>query len=259
MQPKKSNTPVWDIVTLFYPERRSLDIINKDPSRYYPEDHVEPNKLLGAEIEHIITKEVRRYPVDIITKLQELNILRMISQFVRYESVPYDYFYGMEIDMSFMEQYIDKRPSWDEYFMANAQLISARSTCDRLYVGCVLVRDNHIVAEGYNGSIAGHPHCDDVGHLEVEENGRIGCKRTVHAEKNALNMCAKLGIPVKGATAYVTHYPCPDCMKELNQAGVKEVVYGSFYQHRYENNFHDGMTLREFKGKKAKIEWVEEN
>jgi len=147
------------------------------------------------------------------------------------------------------------RPTFDEYYMANAHLLSERSTCDRLHVGCVFVKNNRIIAEGYNGSISGAAHCDEIGHLEVEENGRIGCKRTIHAEKNALLMCAKLGISVEGAMAYVTHYPCPDCMKELNQAGVKEVVYDNFYPHRYENDFHIGMHLRQFFGRHIRIEW----
>ena len=57
------------------------------------------------------------------------------------------------------------RPTWDEYFMEVARAIAKRSTCDRGRLGCVIVRDNQILATGYAGSPAGLPHCDDVGHL----------------------------------------------------------------------------------------------
>jgi dCMP deaminase len=246
MNPKKNNRHIWRITKYFVDHSDSLKFVNPG--------------YIGAEIIHLQTKERGIYKKEFIDKLHELNLLEYeyygidipITQIVGSH-----FFDGVIHDESILEPYIDRRPTWDEYFMANARLISARSTCDRLYVGCVLVRNNHIIATGYNGSIAGHPHCDEIGHLEVEENGKIGCKRTIHAEKNVLNMCAKLGISTKGATAYVTHYPCPDCMRELNQAGIKEVIYGNFYQHRYPNNFHIGMELREFKGKHATIQWEE--
>lgn len=134
------------------------------------------------------------------------------------------------------------RPSWNDFFMNVATSISSRSTCDRLHVGCVLVKENRMIAQGYNGSIAGHDHCDDVGHLMYEN----GCKRTIHAEQNAIAMCARMGISSEGATAYVTDYPCPDCMKLLNQAGIKKVIYKRAYKHRYENDFGDGMEFEKY-------------
>lgn len=134
---------------------------------------------------------------------------------------------------------MNNRPSFPEIFMKEAELWSERSTCNRLAVGAVIVRDNRTVAQGYNGSISGHPHCCDAGDLMYEG----GCKRTIHAEMNALMMCAKLGIATEGATLYVTHYPCPDCMKHINQAGIKTVVYKEMYSHRYANNFDEGMVV----------------
>ncbi|WP_372588403.1 deoxycytidylate deaminase [Priestia megaterium] len=131
------------------------------------------------------------------------------------------------------------RKDWDEYFLEQTELVATRSTCDRLSVGCLLVKDNRIIATGYNGSISGAPHCDDVGHLMYEN----GCKRTVHAEMNALLQCAKYGVSANGATAYCNHFPCPDCMKSLNQAGIKRIVYKHHYKHRYENKFHEGMEV----------------
>lgn len=87
------------------------------------------------------------------------------------------------------------RKSWNEYFMDLALNVATRSTCDRAFVGCVLVNsDNRIVSTGYNGAISGNPHCDEVGHTLRDGH----CIATIHAEMNALLYCAKEGIAVKG-------------------------------------------------------------
>ena len=102
------------------------------------------------------------------------------------------------------------RMSWEKYFMEITELVASRSTCDRAWVGCVLVNSsNRIVSTGYNGSISGNPHCDDVGHTMRDGH----CIATIHAEMNALLYCAKEGIPVKNCSAYVTHFPCLNCTK----------------------------------------------
>jgi dCMP deaminase len=132
------------------------------------------------------------------------------------------------------------RKSWDAYFMDIAFKVAERSTCDRAHVGCVLVKDNRILSTGYNGSISGHPHCDEVGHLYNEE-GR--CIRTIHAEQNALLLA--LG-DVRGATAYVTHEPCETCTKLLNQAGIKRVVYAKSYKNDRNRAFIGGMEMVHF-------------
>lgn len=119
------------------------------------------------------------------------------------------------------------RKSWDEYFMELAENVATRGTCDRAYVGCVLVNsENRIVSTGYNGSLAGNPHCDEVGHTMV--NGH--CIATIHAEMNALLYCAKEGISVRGCTAYVTHFPCLNCTKALIQAGISKIFYREAYR-----------------------------
>lgn len=119
------------------------------------------------------------------------------------------------------------RKSWKEYFMEITELVASRSTCDRAWVGCILVNDdNRIVSSGYNGSISGNSHCDDVGHTMRDDH----CIATIHAEMNALLYCAKEGIPVKGCAAYVTHFPCLNCTKALIQAGIKHVYYKNNYR-----------------------------
>ncbi len=117
--------------------------------------------------------------------------------------------------------------SWEEYFMEITELVASRSTCDRAWVGCLLVNSsNRIVSTGYNGSVSGNPHCDDVGHTMRDGH----CIATIHAEMNALLYCANEGISVKDCSAYVTHFPCLNCTKALIQAGIKKIYYKNDYR-----------------------------
>jgi dCMP deaminase len=118
------------------------------------------------------------------------------------------------------------RASWDEYFMRIAREVASRSTCDRKHVGAVVARDRMILTTGYNGSIRGLPHCDDVGHLM--EDGH--CVRTTHAEANALVQAARNGVRVDGAEIYVTASPCFGCFKLIANAGLVRIVFGEFYR-----------------------------
>lgn len=118
------------------------------------------------------------------------------------------------------------RPTWAAFFMDLATLTATRATCDRKHVGCVLVKDNRQIAGGYNGSISGLEHCDDIGHDMHESH----CVRTVHAEANAIADAARRGARLEGATAYVTALPCWLCFKLLAQAGIRRVVYGEAYR-----------------------------
>jgi len=120
----------------------------------------------------------------------------------------------------------EKRASWPEYFMSIAKQVASRSTCDRKYVGAVIVRDKTILSTGYNGSIRGMPHCDEVGH-DIE-NGH--CIATIHAEANAVLQAAKNGVSIEGAEVYITASPCWTCFKMLANAGIKKIYYGEFYK-----------------------------
>ena len=119
-----------------------------------------------------------------------------------------------------------RRKSWDEYFMAIAKEVASRSTCDRKFVGAVIVKDRTILSTGYNGSIRGMPHCDEVGH--DMDNGH--CVATIHAETNAVLQAAKNGVCIDGATVYTTASPCWPCFKMLANAGIKHIVFGEFYR-----------------------------
>ncbi|OGY99658.1 MAG: hypothetical protein A3G64_01765 [Candidatus Liptonbacteria bacterium RIFCSPLOWO2_12_FULL_60_15] len=117
-----------------------------------------------------------------------------------------------------------ERPNWDEFFIIQALFYSTRGTCDRLHTACVLVKDKIIVGAGYNGSLPGEPHCDDVGHLMAGGH----CVRTMHAEANAIRNC-KDQAALAGATAYVIHTPCLLCLKALISYGVSRIVFTSPY------------------------------
>ncbi len=118
------------------------------------------------------------------------------------------------------------RPDWDTYFLQIAEDVAARSTCDRAMVGAVLVREKRILTTGFNGSPASLPHCDEIGHLLIDGH----CVRTIHAEANAIIQAALHGVSTKGATCYVTHFPCLNCSKMLINAGVVRIVYDNDYR-----------------------------
>lgn len=118
-----------------------------------------------------------------------------------------------------------KRPSWDEYFLKLAMLVSERATCPRMHCGCVLVKDKRILATGYNGSIPGDVHCEDNGCMMVDNH----CVRTIHAEMNAILQCSIHGVSTYDASAYITNMPCTNCSKALIAAGVKEIIIFSDY------------------------------
>lgn len=119
-----------------------------------------------------------------------------------------------------------KRADWHEYFMRIAEQVATRSTCDRKNIGAVIVRDKTILSTGYNGSIRGAPHCDEVGH--DMENGH--CVRTNHAEANAIVQAAKNGVAIDDSEIYVTASPCLTCFKLIANAGIRIVYYKEFYR-----------------------------
>ena len=118
------------------------------------------------------------------------------------------------------------RVSWKDYFMNIAREVATRSTCDRKHVGAVIVREKTILSTGYNGSIKGLPHCDEVGCEMVDGH----CVRTTHAEANAIVQAAKNGIQINQSEIYVTASPCYDCFKLIANAGIKVIYYDEFYR-----------------------------
>ena len=110
----------------------------------------------------------------------------------------------------------------DEYLKEIVQVTAKRSSCTRLQVGCLLVKDNRIVSQGYNGFIRGCPHTSIV--RDSHEQA------TIHAEQNAIIDCAKRGVSCQDCIAYITHYPCITCYKLLCAAGIKHIKYINDYR-----------------------------
>lgn len=139
-----------------------------------------------------------------------------------------------------MKDSFGNRPSWDEYFMSIAELVSTRSTCRR-HVGAVITVNNIIVSTGYNGSPKGLHHClEDGGCIREKNNVPSGTRqefcRAVHAEQNAIIQAALVGNSIKDGTIYVNTYPCSICARMLINAQIKRIVYDSDYS---DNLAHD--------------------
>jgi dCMP deaminase len=117
---------------------------------------------------------------------------------------------------------MNSRPDWDTYFKKITLVTSERSPCERLQVGCVLVKENRIVSQGYNGFLPGCPHQSIVRNNHEQA--------TVHAEQNAIADCAKRGVDCNNSVAYITHYPCIICTRILLAAGIKEIKYINDYK-----------------------------
>lgn len=148
---------------------------------------------------------------------------------------------------------MERRMSWDEYFMEMARLASRRSTCLRRRTGAVLVRDNRVIATGYNGAPKGLPHCSEVGcvreELKVPSGQRHELCRGLHAEQNAIIQAAVFGVSTRGATLYTTTYPCSICAKIIINAEVAEVVYDDEYEDELAKRMLEeaGVRVRKFR------------
>ena len=128
---------------------------------------------------------------------------------------------------------IERRPSWDEYFLQLARLVSKRSTCLRRQVGAVLVKDKKILATGYNGVPSGIRHCSDIGclrdKLKIPSGQRHELCRGLHAEQNVLLQAALHGVSTKGSAVYITNQPCMICAKMLINAGIRQLIIADGY------------------------------
>lgn len=108
-------------------------------------------------------------------------------------------------------------------FMEIASIVAKRSTCMRLNVGAVVVKDRRIISIGYNGSPSGDPHC-----LGNDCPGKEACTRTVHAEVNAISH-APPDLRI-GSDLYVTDSPCQQCCNLIPGTGIRRVFFHTPYR-----------------------------
>lgn len=131
----------------------------------------------------------------------------------------------MSKNLSKVKNFIDTletRLNWDEYFMSIALLISQRSSCHRLKVGSIIVKENRVISTGYNGFLPGAEHKSIViGNHE---------QATVHSEQNAICDAASRMVSVKDSSIYVTHFPCLNCFKSIAASHIKFIYYHLDYK-----------------------------
>lgn len=112
---------------------------------------------------------------------------------------------------------------YDALFMLEAIMVGTMSHCIKRSIGCVLVKDNRIIAHGYNGTEPGEDNCcEDWSEEQQKYISRPGVK---HAEKNVKEDCEERGIDVTGCTLYVTYEPCGNCADDWKDTGISRVVY----------------------------------
>ena len=129
-------------------------------------------------------------------------------------------------------------PNYNKYFRRILKETAEMSTCSRVQVGCVIVRDGRIISTGWNGVPAEKKHCSD--HFKEggwkgtesylsEEHNKWSIQHELHAETNAIGYAAKNGVSTKGAALYTSVSPCIDCAKLIIAAGIEQVYWAKKY------------------------------
>jgi len=122
-----------------------------------------------------------------------------------------------------MEQQLSKQNKYDKAYLRLAESWAKLSQCNRKQVGAIIVKDEIIISDGFNGTPAGFDNC-------CENDEGLTHWYVLHAEANAILKVAKSTNNCKGATLYLTHSPCRDCSKLVLQSGIKRVVYKEAYK-----------------------------
>lgn len=150
-----------------------------------------------------------------------------------------------------------------QVFMDCARAFARQSKCVSIQVGAVVVKEDHIISHGYNGTATGQVNCCDLHSYKVRpdmwyrstdgstmfemrtaisltpegraEHNKFSTLYEIHAEMNAIIFAAKHGLAINGATMYCTLSPCPECTKNIAQSGIVEVVYDDVYDKNPEN------------------------
>lgn len=151
-----------------------------------------------------------------------------------------------------------------QVFMDCARAFARQSKCVSIQVGAVVVKEDHIISHGYNGTASGQVNCCDLHSVKVRpdmwrceshfqqgelrridklfltpegraEHNAFSTAYEIHAEMNAIIFAAKHGLAINGATMYCTLSPCTECTKNIAQSGIVEVVYDNVYDKNPEN------------------------
>jgi hypothetical protein len=136
----------------------------------------------------------------------------------------------------------DKQHQLDQRYLRMARIWAENSYCKRRQVGALVVKDQRIISDGYNGTPSGFEN-------QCEDEQGVTHPYVLHAEANAITKLARSSNNSDGATLYVTASPCIECAKLIIQAGIKRVVYGEKYR------LDDGLNL--LKKANIKVEYLE--
>ncbi len=168
--------------------------------------------------------------------------------------------------------------SWDKYFLEICNVVASNSKCLSRKIGAILVKDKRILCTGYNGAPSGVPHCnhryllDKALIKEMKEKGiehdpdlanvcprrALGYKSgeglhlciAGHAERNCLITAARVGIATEGCSLYMNvGIPCKDCLIEIINAGIKEIVVTSLSYYDAESEYlveQSNLKIREY-------------
>ncbi|MEG1580435.1 MAG: dCMP deaminase family protein [Bacteroidaceae bacterium] len=117
----------------------------------------------------------------------------------------------------------NKQYDLDKRYLRMARIWSENSYCERRKVGALIVKNQMIISDGYNGTPSGF---DNV----CEDENKITMPYVLHAEANAITKIARSNNNSDGATLYVTASPCIECAKLIIQAGIKRVIYAEHYR-----------------------------
>lgn len=129
----------------------------------------------------------------------------------------------------------------DKYYMNKAYEQAEKSSCSRNKVGTVFVKDDEIIAQGYNNVTGGVRDCRALGCIRDEMNLKSGEKREVCraicAEQLAISEASRNGIEIDGSVAYITTFPCYICAKLLVSSGICEIIYANDYPDEMSKKF----------------------
>lgn len=123
----------------------------------------------------------------------------------------------------------------DTRYLRMATIWSENSYCERRKVGAIMVKDNMIISDGFNGTPSGFANV-------CEDSEGVTLPYVLHAEANAITKVARSNNSSEGSTLYITASPCVECSKLIIQAGIRRVVYAEKYR------ITDGLDLLERAG-----------
>ncbi len=125
--------------------------------------------------------------------------------------------------------------------MEIARVISMRSTCIRAHAGCIVVKNDAVISQGYSGSPRGEPNCCDLGvckrdELMIPPGERYELCESIHAEMNAIINAARTGVSLTGGKMYIYFErldgqkticgsPCKMCLRAIKNVGIKNYIF----------------------------------